>query len=164
MLGPNTVLPYHLLWVSTQSYYTTLPSHLFPGVLWCPFLVVTPVPPWTVSVMHMPLALGGTWYGLLLGLSCNENVPSKHTIPLKTSPNVLWNFCVMTLLSPLSASVFADEVINGFVWFILAILTIGILFDYSHFVSVCTALCNCVHFLSSVCFAAHYLHLYWVNV
>ena len=36
--------------------------------------------------------LGGTWYGLLLGLSCNGNVPSKHPIPLNTSPNVLCIF------------------------------------------------------------------------
>ena len=29
--------------------------------------------------------LGGTWYVLLSGFSCNENVPSKHPIPVKTS-------------------------------------------------------------------------------
>ena len=33
--------------------------------------------------------LGGAWYALLLGLSCNENVPSKHPILLNTLPNVL---------------------------------------------------------------------------
>ena len=27
--------------------------------------------------------LGGTWYGLLSGLSCKENVPLKHPMPLK---------------------------------------------------------------------------------
>ena len=31
--------------------------------------------------------LGGTWSGLLSGLSCNENVPSKHPMPLNTLSN-----------------------------------------------------------------------------
>ena len=53
--------------------------------------------------------LGGTWYGLLLGLSCYENVPSKHPIPLNTLPYVLCIFCVMASLSLLSASVFLEE-------------------------------------------------------
>ena len=53
--------------------------------------------------------LGGTWYGLLSSLSCNENVPSKHPIPLKTFPKVSWIFCVMMLLFLLPASVFAEE-------------------------------------------------------
>ena len=55
------------------------------------------------------MCLGGTWYGLLLGLSCNENVPLKHPIPLKTLPNVLWIFYVMMSLFLLSASVFSGE-------------------------------------------------------
>ena len=53
--------------------------------------------------------LGGTWYGLLLDLSCNENMPSKHPIPLKTSPYMLCIFCVISLLHLLSASLFMEE-------------------------------------------------------
>ena len=42
--------------------------------------------------------LGGAWYGLLSGLSCNENVPSKHPIPLQILPNLVCILCVMVLL------------------------------------------------------------------
>ena len=53
--------------------------------------------------------LGGTWYGLLSGLSCKENVPLKHPIPLDMSPNVSWIFCILALLFLLSASTLSDE-------------------------------------------------------
>ena len=42
--------------------------------------------------------LSSTWYGLLSGLSCKENVPSKHPIPLKhpqmccVFPGSVWCF------------------------------------------------------------------------
>ena len=38
--------------------------------------------------------LVGTWYGLLSGFSCNENVPSKHPMPLNASLNSQFIYCV----------------------------------------------------------------------
>ena len=55
------------------------------------------------------ICLGGAWYGLLSGLSCNKNVPLRHPMPLKTSPYVLCIFCVISLLPLLSASGSLEE-------------------------------------------------------
>ena len=52
--------------------------------------------------------LGGTWYGLLLGLSCNENVPSKHPMPLNTFLNFLCICYASLALFLLSISVFGQ--------------------------------------------------------
>ena len=43
--------------------------------------------------------LGGAWYGLLLGLSCKENVPSKHPILLDTAKCIMYFLCHGTALS-----------------------------------------------------------------
>ena len=48
--------------------------------------------------------LGGAWYGLLSGLSCKENMPLKHLIPLNTSQNAHQ----LTALA-LFASIVGDE-------------------------------------------------------
>ena len=53
--------------------------------------------------------LGGTWYDLLSGLSYKENMPLKHSVPLKTSPNLLCTFCIMVLLFLLSAYILDEE-------------------------------------------------------
>ena len=42
--------------------------------------------------------LRGTWYDLLSGLSCKENMPSKHPILLNTSPYVSYILCVMAAI------------------------------------------------------------------
>ena len=67
--------------------------------------------------------LGDTWCSLPSGLSCKENVPSKHPMPLNTSPNVLCISHVRLMLLLLSASTFCDEkkIISYFVCIILAI-------------------------------------------
>ena len=44
--------------------YLYLPSHLFQGVWWCPFLAGAPAPPWMVFVVNMPCVL------VLLGMAC----------------------------------------------------------------------------------------------
>ena len=53
--------------------------------------------------------LGGAWYGLLLGLSCNENVPSKHPMPLNTLSTSMCICCVSLVLLLLSVSTFGHD-------------------------------------------------------
>ena len=62
--------------------------------------------------------LEGTWYGLLSGLACNENVPSKYLIPLNTSLNYLCIHCVILSLACLSASMLRP----GMKYFMLLLL------------------------------------------
>ena len=76
--------------------------------------------------------LGGTSYSLLTGLSCKQNVPLKHQMPLNTFQNVLCISCISSLLFLLSASTLDDEekVVNCFVCIVLAVLTIDTLFGF----------------------------------
>ena len=48
--------------------------------------------------------LRGAWYGLLSVFTCNENVPSKYCIPLKTFSKSLCSHFVISVLAPLSLS------------------------------------------------------------
>ena len=154
MLGPDTAKPYSLLWVPTQSYYTILLSCLLQGVHDVHSLQVLQLLLWMVFVVHMLHALVVLGLGLLSGLSWNENVPLKHPIPLKMSPNVLWIFCIMVLLLFLSASISIIKIIFWWIeilnWLVLVILTFGVLFGNYTCIPVCTALHNSMHFLSSV--------------
>ena len=53
--------------------------------------------------------LDGAWYGLLSGFSYKENVPLRRPMPLKTLPNVLCIFYIISLLFLLSASALFEE-------------------------------------------------------
>ena len=53
--------------------------------------------------------LGGTWYGLLSGLSCNENVHSKHPMPLNTLSNSVCIFHVSSVLFLFSVSTIGHD-------------------------------------------------------
>ena len=53
--------------------------------------------------------LNGAWYGLLSGLSCNKNVPSKHPMPLNTLSNLVYICCVSSALFLLSVSTFGHD-------------------------------------------------------
>ena len=60
---------------------------------------------WSAYAMH----LGGTWYGLLSGFICIENVPLQHPLLLNTSSNSLCNYCVVSVLLFLLLSYIGPE-------------------------------------------------------
>ena len=45
------------------------------------------------------MCLGGTWYGVLSGFTCYENIPSKHPIPIKTSSHSFSRCFVISALA-----------------------------------------------------------------
>ena len=53
---------------------------------------------WNGFCSAYAMCLGGAWYGLLSGLSCKENVPSKQPMPLNTSSKSLCICCVDSAL------------------------------------------------------------------
>ena len=108
-LGLNITWPYHSLWVLTQSYYTTLLFH-WPLEGWLyPFSSASPNSSLNGFCSTYTTHLSGTWYGLLSGLSCKENVPLKHPIPLNMLANILCTLHVSLPLFLLSASTFGED-------------------------------------------------------
>ena len=75
--------------------------------------------------------LGSAWYGLALSLTCNENVPLKQPMPVKTSLNSLFLDCVITVLAFISASISGLE-INNFVF----------IFDTDHLIIILIFVCT----------------------
>ena len=65
--------------------------------------------------------LGDAWYGLLSGSTCNENVPSKHPVPLNTSSNSFHSCFVILMFGFLSLPLLR----SGGKYSILLLLTIG---------------------------------------
>ena len=73
---------------------TTLLLHPHLGLWLYPTAVATIVLPWMVcnaQAMH----IGGTWYGLLPALTCNENLPSWQPVSVNKSLNSFYNHCVI---------------------------------------------------------------------
>ena len=61
---------------------------------------------WNLSNFHLNSFLsayatccGDAWYGLLSGFTCNENIPSKHPIPVHTSSNSFCNCFDISVLA-----------------------------------------------------------------
>ena len=94
--------------------------------------------------------LGVIWYSLLSGLSCKENVPSKHPIPLNTFSNVLWTSCVSSTLFLYLLQDWEMRENSYFVCIILVILTIGTVFAFWIWVCVCTAILPHMYFFCTL--------------
>ena len=92
--------------------------------------------------------LGSAWYSLLSGLSCKENMPSKHPLPLKTASKSLCICCVDSALFLLSLSYVRPprKYSVDLLAFTSAFSFVLLLADYA--VSVYTALTLSISFLS----------------